>query len=175
MEAPIVTFRRLRTEDLVTLVEWFADPVVERWWHQPADLESVTAKYAARIAGTGDPTEMWIAEIDGEPTGLLQCYRDTDYPDHDAAVGIDHAVGIDYLLGPTHRGRGLAGPILSEFAELALRRFPECTVCVATPARANRASWRALEHAGFVRSHECQSPDEPPGYAYVFAPPTPNA
>lgn len=170
-----VTFRRLRTDDLPTLVEWFADPVVERWWNQPADLDSVTAKYAPRIAGTGDPTEMWVAEVDGEPAGLLQCYRHGDHAEHDVAVGISRAVGIDYLLGPAHRGRGLAGSILAAFADLALRRFPDCTVCVATPARANQASWRALERAGFARSHECQTPDEPPGYAYVLAPPIPNA
>ena len=175
MGVPSVRFRRLRTEDLPTLVEWFADPVVARWWNQRADLESVTAKYAARIAGTGDPTEMWVVEIDEQPTGLLQCYRDRDYPEHDAAVGIERAVGIDYLLGPAHRGRGLAGIVLAEFAELALRRFPDCTVCVAAPARDNEASWRALEHAGFVRSHECQCPDEPAGYAYVFSPPAPHA
>ena len=171
----VVMFRRLRTEDLTTLVEWFADPVVERWWHQSATLDGVTAKYAARIAETGDPTEMWIAEIDGEPAGLLQCYRHADYPDHDAAIGIGRAVGIDYLLGGAHRGRGLAGDVLRQFAELVLRRFGDCTVCVATPARGNEPSWRALERAGFVRSHECQSPDEPPGYAYVYAAPDPNA
>ena len=175
MSVPIVTFRRLRTEDLPTLVDWFADPVVERWWHQPADLDSVIAKYAARIAGTGDPTEMWIVEIDGEPAGLLQCYRHRDYPEHDAAIGIERAVGIDYLLGPTHRGRGSPASSWQQFAELALRSLSRLHGLRRVPARDNEASWRALERAGFVRCHECQCPDEPPGYAYVFAPPSSNA
>ena len=32
-----------------------------------------------------------------------------------------------------------------------------------------RASWRALERAGFVRRWECDPPDEPPAYVYSVA------
>lgn len=161
-------FRPLELGDLDMLVEWFADPIVARWWNQPAELESVIAKYRPRIEGTGDPTTMWVAMIDGVAGGLLQCYRHADYADHDASVGLPEAVGIDYLLVTPTRGRGLGGPMLRSFAEFALGLHPMADVCVATPAQANEASWRALERAGFTRSHPCQPPDEPPGFAYVF-------
>jgi RimJ/RimL family protein N-acetyltransferase/catechol 2,3-dioxygenase-like lactoylglutathione lyase family enzyme len=163
-----ISFRPLRVIDFDMLVEWFADPVVARWWNQPAELDSVSAKYLPRIDGTGDPTSMWIAEVDGEPAGLLQHYRHTDYSAHDAAVGVPNAVGIDYLLGARHRGRGLGGPILRAFARLALEQQPDAAVCVATPAIDNAASCAVLERAGFVRSHECQPPDEPPAAVYVI-------
>jgi len=163
-----ISMRPLRAADLGILLEWFADPVVARWWNQPAELDSVSAKYLPRIDGTGDPTSMWIAEVDGEPAGLLQHYRHTDYSAHDAAVGVPDAVGIDYLLGARHRGRGLGGPILRAFAHLALEQQPDAAVCVATPAIDNAASRTALERAGFTRSHECQPPDEPPAAVYVI-------
>lgn len=66
----------------------------------------MTAKYLRRIDGTGDPTEMWIGQIDGESAALLQSYAHSDYSAHDVAVGVADAVGIDYLIGASHRGRG---------------------------------------------------------------------
>ena len=163
-----ISFRPLRTTDFDLLVEWFADPVVARWWNQPAELDSVTAKYLPRVDGTGDPTSMWIAQVDGDSAGLLQDYRHTDHSAHDAAVGVPDAVGIDYLLGGRHRGRGLGGRILRAFARQALAHHPDTEVCVATPAIDNIASCAALERAGFAYSHDCQPPDEPPAGVYVF-------
>ncbi|HUS42108.1 MAG TPA: GNAT family N-acetyltransferase [Ilumatobacteraceae bacterium] len=115
------------------------EPVVVRWWNQRAEFESVRAEYLPRVDGTGDPTSMWIADVDGEPAGLLQHYRHVDHSAHDAAVGVPNAVGIDYLLGSRHRGRGLGG-------------LTSCAV---------------LERAGFTRSLDCQPPDEPPAAVYV--------
>ena len=163
-----VAFRPLTLDDLAVLVDWFAEPAVARWWNQAPDIDSVTAKYRPRIDGTGDPTMMWIAVVDGEAAGLLQSYRHDDYSAHDAAIGVPNAVGIDYLLGGRHRGRGLGGRVLGAFARWALEQHPGTDVCVATPAIANTVSCAALERAGFVRSHDCQPPDEPPAAVYVF-------
>jgi RimJ/RimL family protein N-acetyltransferase/catechol 2,3-dioxygenase-like lactoylglutathione lyase family enzyme len=165
-----IAFRPLTVDDFGLLVDWFAEPAVAHWWDQPAEIESVTAKYLTRIDGTSDATLMWVAEVDGEPAGLLQSYRHDDYAEHDIAVGVPNAVGIDYLLGARHRGRGLGGRILREFARWALAQHPGTEVCVATPAIGNTASCAALERAGFTRSHECQPPDEPPAAVYVFTP-----
>ena len=163
-----IAFRPLAVDDLELLVEWFADPAVARWWNQPAELDSVTAKYLPRIDGSGDETEMWIGQIDGASAALLQSYAHSDHSAHDVAVGVADAVGIDYLIGASHRGRGLGGRLLRAFAEFALTRHPEALVCVATPALDNAASRRALERAGFVRIHECQPPDEPPAAVYAL-------
>ena len=161
-----VAFRPLETNDFPVLVEWFAEPAIAKWWNQAAELSAIESKYGPRVAGR-EPTSMWIAEIDGRPGGLLQCYLHTDYPEHDASVGISAAVGIDYLLGGTHRGQGLGALVLSAFATHAFDQHPSAAICVATPAQANTASWRALERAGFARHGECQPPDEPIAFVYA--------
>ena len=166
MSVPTIRFRALAESDLPTLVAWFADPEIARWWNQPADIESIRAKYLPRIEQR-EPTQMWIAEIDGADSGLLQSYLHVDYPEHDESVGLADAVGIDYLIASQHRGRGRGRRVLSAFASWALSLHPDASCCVATPAQANEASWRALEHAGFSRVGECQPPDEPIAYVYV--------
>ncbi len=116
---------------------------------------------------------MWIVEIDSRPAGLAQHYRHDDYPEHDAAVGIPDAVGIDYLLGEDFAGRGLAPPVLAALARFVLELTPDACCCVATPAQENRPSWVALDRAGFRRHGPCQPPDEPLAWAYVWERDTP--
>src|SRR4051812_3363334 len=166
MDETSVAFRPLTTEDLRMIPEWFTQPAVAQWWNQPVALDAVRAKYQPRIDGS-ETTLMWIVELNGTPGGLVQTYRHADYPEHDQAVGIANAIGIDYLLDDDHRGRGLGALVLRMCASWALERYADADCCVATPAQANTASWRALERAGFVRQHECQPPEEPPAYAYV--------
>lgn len=160
-------FRPLVERDLATLVAWFAEPEIAKWWNQAAEIDSIRAKYLPRIEGR-EPTRMWIAEIDAGDVGLLQSYRHVDYPDHDASVAIADAVGIDYLITGRYRGRGYGRQVLRSFAAWSLTQYPEATRCVATPVQANEASWRALEHAGFVRVGDCQPPDEPPAFIYTL-------
>lgn len=166
-----IAFRPLEANDFPVLVEWFAEPAVAQWWNQTAELTAIESKYGPRVAGQ-ERTSMWIAEIDGHAGGLLQCYLHADYPQHDAIVGIPAAVGIDYLLSGAHRGQGLGAPVLSAFAAHAFDQHPPAATCVAAPAQANKASWRALERAGFTRHGECQPPDEP--IAFIYALPRPD-
>ena len=166
MSVPFIRFRPLAESDLHTLVEWFAEPEIARWWNQSAEIDSVRAKYLPRIEQR-EPTQMWVAEIDDQDGGLLQSYLHIGYPEHDECVGMAKAVGIDYLIAGPHRGRGRGRLVLRAFADWTLSRCPDASCCVATPARANEASWRALEHAGFSRVGECQPPDEPLAHVYV--------
>jgi aminoglycoside 6'-N-acetyltransferase len=166
VSVPSIRFRPLAECDLPTLVDWFAEPEIAMWWNQPAEIDSVRAKYLPRIEQR-EPTQMWIAEIDEDAAGLLQSYLHVDYPEHDQCVGIAEAVGIDYLIAGLHRGRGRGRLVLHAFADWTLAQYPDAATCVATPAQGNQASWRALEHAGFARVGECQPPGEPLAYVYV--------
>jgi aminoglycoside 6'-N-acetyltransferase len=130
-------------------------------------MAAVEAKYGPRVDGDERTTSMWIVEIDGVPSGLLQHYRHADHPDHDAAVGVDDAVGIDFLLSEEASGQGVGPQVLSAFADLVFEATPAASCCVATPAQENRRSWRALEKAGFIRRGTCQPPDEPLAFTYV--------
>ena len=165
MEEPV--FRPMLRSDFPSVQRWFAQPHVARWWNADPELAAVEAKYGPRVDGDDRATSMWIVEIDGVPCGLLQHYRHADHPAHDAAVGVDDAVGIDFLLSEQVAGRGVGPRVLSAFADLALQGTPAASCCVATPAQENRRSWRALEKAGFVRHGTCQPPDEPPAFTYV--------
>jgi len=166
---PSIRFRRLQRADLPSVERWFAEPEVARWWNPDLAPGALEAKYGPRIDGVDAATAMWVVDVDGEPAGLLQHYRHADHPAHDAAVGIDDAVGIDFLLSSAFAGRGLGPLVLAAFADLVLELVPDARWCVATPAQANRRSWRALEKAGFTRHGACQPPDEPPAFAYVRA------
>jgi aminoglycoside 6'-N-acetyltransferase len=162
-----VEFRPLQRSDFPTVAVWFEQPHIARWWNDSSDLDDIEAKYGPRVDGN-DLTSMWIVEIDGEPAGLAQHYHHEDYPDHNEAVGVENAVGIDYLLAEDFAGRGLGPLMLAAFARLALDRTPSADHCVAAPAQANRPSWTALERAGFQRLGPCQPPDEPIAWMYVL-------
>jgi aminoglycoside 6'-N-acetyltransferase len=162
-----VEFRPLDRSDFPTVAAWFEQPHIERWWHASSDLADIEGKYGPRVDGN-DSTSMWIIEVDGSSAGLAQHYRHEDHPDHDEAVGIENAVGIDYLLAEEFAGRGLGPLVLAAFARFALDRTPSADCCVATPAQANRPSWAALERAGFQRRGPCQPPDEPIAWVYVL-------
>lgn len=167
MDVGRIGFRPLQRSDFSTLAVWFEQPHIARWWNESSDLGAIEAKYGPRV-DDNDLTSMWVVEIDGHPAGLAQHYRHEDYPDHDEALGIVNAVGIDYLLAEDFAGRGLGPHVLLAFARLALDRTPDVDCCVAAPAQANRPSWIALERAGFERRGPCQPPDEPVAWIYVL-------
>lgn len=162
-----VSFRPLARPDFPLLSRWFTEPHVDRWWNEGSSLERIEAKYGRRVDGL-DKTAMWIIGVDGRPAGLAQHYRHDDYPEHDAAVGIPDAVGIDYLLAEGFAGRGLGPPVLAALARFVLGLTPEAKYCVATPAQENRPSWVALDRAGFRRLGPCQPPEEPLAWTYVW-------
>jgi RimJ/RimL family protein N-acetyltransferase len=58
MSVPAIRFRPLAESDLPDLVEWFAEPEIAKWWNQPAEIDSVRAKYLPRIEQR-EPTQMW--------------------------------------------------------------------------------------------------------------------
>lgn len=163
---PAVNFRSLTRVDYPLLARWFSEPDVSRWWNERPSFDTIEEKYGPRVDGE-DRTTMWVVEIDGAPAGLMQHYRHEDYPEHDVAVGIADAVGIDFLLSDEFAGRGLGPEVLSRFSDLVLELTSEASCCVATPAQENQRSWRALEKAGFERRGPCQPPDEPPAWVYV--------
>ncbi len=162
-----IDLRPLGRNDFPQLARWFSEPHVERWWNQDSSLNGIETKYGPRVDGL-ERTSMWVIEVGGRPAGLAQHYLHADYPEHDAAVGIPHAVGIDYLLGADFAGQGLGPAVLGELASFVLAHSPNARCCVATPAQANRPSCVALERAGFRRHGPSQPPEEPSAWTYVW-------
>ena len=150
MEPP--SFRRLSDEDLPTLHRWLNEPGVVQWWEgDDVSWEAVVRDYRS----PDDPTEHWIASTSDGDLGWIQCYATADEPDEAApwwALGVDRtAAGIDYLVGdPSARGRGLGAAMIEAFVrDVVFGLHPRWTQACAAPYAANRASWRALEKAGF--------------------------
>jgi RimJ/RimL family protein N-acetyltransferase len=148
-----VAFRRLVDDDLPLLHAWLNEPGIVSWWEgDDVSWEAVVADYGS---ANPDRVEHWVATVDGEPVGWIQCWATGDEPDEAAqwwALGVDRtAAGIDYLIGdPATRGRGVGSAMIRAFvADIVFGLHPSWTQVGADPHVDNVASWRALEKAGF--------------------------
>ncbi len=152
---PALAFRPLGAGDLELLSRWLGEPHMRRWWDDPADLESVCAKYLPRIEGT-DPVEVFVVQLDGEPVGMIQRYRGRDFPDgaqNLARLGVTkRTAGIDYSIGEARLiGQGLGTRMIEAFVRGVFADYDDIETIVVDVDQANVASWRALEKAGFGR------------------------
>lgn len=174
-------FRPLRS-DFPQLSRWLAAPHVEMWWRQAYGADAVEAEYGPVVDGA-DPTDVFIVHDDGQPVGMVQRYRLTDYPEWERAIppGVTprEGAGIDYLIGDLARiGRGLGGRIISAFVADTWVRYPDVPAVVVAVQQENRRSWRVLEKAGFVRAWAGMLDSDDPsdaGPSYVYVLPRPVA
>jgi aminoglycoside 6'-N-acetyltransferase len=162
-----VRFRRLGEEDLAMMHAWLNEPGVVRWWEgDDVSWEAVVRDYGPDNA---DPTEHWIAAVDGRDVGWIQCWPAAGETD-EAAPWAEHGVddlaataGIDYLVGePGDRGRGVGAELIRAFVdEVVFGLHPDWSYAAAAPYEANVASWRALEKAGFRFAGMVEDEDGP--------------
>ena len=160
-------WRPLTADDLPLLARWLAEPRVERWWHQDSSPEGVERDFGPSVRGE-EPGEDLVVLLDGRPVGLMQRAAIADYAEDlvelTAVVDVpDGAVGVDYLIGePALRGRGLGPRMIAALVEDTWRTRPGVPCVITSVVAANRASWRALEKAGFRRVAEGDlRPDNP--------------
>lgn len=161
-----LSFRRLTDDDLSLLHRWLNDPAVVRWWEgDDVSWPAVVADY-----GSGRPddgVEMYLAELDGEPVGWIQCYPARSSPEECEEwfpLGVDEAAaGIDYLIGDTaSRGQGLGSRMIRAFVDdVVFPSHPDWTQAAASPYQANEASCGALVNAGFRFVGTFSDPDGP--------------
>ncbi|GAA4305657.1 GNAT family N-acetyltransferase [Klenkia terrae] len=161
----MISLQPLQRADLGLLAAWLAEPLVARWW--AVDPGEVEARYGPSIDGT-DPTALYLGLTDGEPFGFVQVYRFADEPSYVAELAPVHpvpagALSIDYLVGTAgHRGRGLGAGLVRAAVQRGFADHPDAQDVVVPVHAENRASWRALEAAGFTRVAEGElEPDNP--------------
>ena len=171
-------FRRLDDGDLSIIHAWMNEPGVVHFWEgDDVSWPGILAQYGSserRATLTeeypdfaydeadadfdAEHVEVYIAVLDGEPAGWIQCYAVDAYDDHDEVkawleLGFDPAgAGIDYLIGdPDRRGQGVGSSMIRTFADdVVFGQHPGWTQVGASPVRENAASCRALGKAGFV-------------------------
>jgi aminoglycoside 6'-N-acetyltransferase len=147
-------FRPIERSDFPLLAHWLRQPHVARWWADDASPAGLESDYGPVIDGT-EPAEVFIVLRDREPVGLAQRLRLAAYPEYETAIGALMPVppatwSIDYLLGEERfTGHGCGTEMLMAFVDRLWAETDAC--CLLVPVHVeNRASWRALERAGFV-------------------------
>jgi aminoglycoside 6'-N-acetyltransferase len=167
-----LAFRPLERRDFPMVDRWLGASHVAPWWPERSMGESADSTFGASV-DRDDPTEVFVVTFDGRDVGLIQRYRLEDYPAWQAAVGVERAAGIDYLIGEEEvTGIGLGPQLIDEFTRLTFERDPELDAMVVAVQQANRRSWRALEKSGFTRTYagviDSDDPsDAGPSYVYV--------
>lgn len=145
-------FRPLTEEDFPQLLTWLNEPLVNQWYcsNRLRTMEYVYEKYAPRISGL-QPTDCFVAVIEGVDAGLIQRYWVADYPDYGESIGAEPGwMGIDYFIGePSLRGRGCGAPLLRRFVDDMVFHQRQALSCVSSPHPNNLRSIRTLERAGF--------------------------
>ena len=162
-----IAFRPFTRADFPLMRTWLEEPLVKRWWNHETSDESLERYFGASIDGKG-PTVLHIASDGRGPFGFAQRYRLADAPGYVEELTAVYppppaALSIDYLIGePSRRGEGLGAAMIAAYMAEAWIRYPEATHVVVPVAAGNRASWRALERAGFKRVAEGElEPDNP--------------
>jgi RimJ/RimL family protein N-acetyltransferase len=148
-------------EDLPLVHEWHQRAHVQEWWVERRTFEETEAHYLPTIEGI-EPTDHYIALLDGEPFGLIQTYLVSDYPDYAALIGEgEGTAGVDlYIADRSNIGRGLGTEMLRRFVEEIIFARPETRAVTADPSRRNEASLRAFEKAGFRTVREFHDPED---------------
>lgn len=167
-----VALRPIETEDFQLLVQWINMPHVARWWDGFTTKDAVISNYGPRLEA--DSTiKVFVIEMSGCPVGIIQCYRHRDHSDWDKVIGIDAAAGIDYLIGdPASTGKGIGPAAIRAISDIAFNIYPDVEVIISAPQKDNRASWLALEKAGFERIDERKLRSDCPsdsGISYLYA------
>ena len=164
---PRIAFRRLARSDFALLGRWLAQPHVARWWNHETSAEAVENDFGAVVDGV-DPAEIFIAEADGLPIGLLQRYRFGDNPGYrdDLAALLevpDDALSIDYFIAePSVLRQGFGSAMIRAAVASIWSDCPAAPSIVVPVSIANAASWRTLERAGFMRvARGPLTPDNP--------------
>ncbi|WP_333775549.1 GNAT family N-acetyltransferase [Streptomyces sp. IBSBF 3136] len=151
-----ITWRRVGERDFPLLRTWLLQPHVARWWNHETTAEAVARDFGPAARGE-EPSEDFLACVDGRPIGLVQRSRLCDYPEYSAELAAvvavpDGSLTIDYLIGdPGHTGQGIGTAMIRSFIDRTWAEHP-LAPCVLVPVvAANRRSWRALERAGLRR------------------------
>ncbi|MCK9899329.1 acetyltransferase [Frankia sp. Cpl3] len=165
--ASSIRFQRLAESDFPLLRGWLAQPHVARWWNHETTIEAVHRDFGPATRGE-EPSQDFLALLDETPIGLIQRCAYADYPEYEAELRpvVDvpsGAMSVDYLIGdPARTNRGIGPRVIAAMVARTWSDHPAATCVLVPVAAANRASWRALEKAGFRRVAEGPlTPDNP--------------
>ncbi|MDR7269885.1 RimJ/RimL family protein N-acetyltransferase [Pelomonas saccharophila] len=150
-------FTPLAEADLPMLHEWLGRPHVAQWWGPADSVDELREDFLS-----GGTTRAFIARLDGEAIGFVQCYvvmgsgdgwwEDETDP---GARGVDQ-----FLAHPGQLNRGLGRAMVQAFVA---RLFEDSTVSFVQtdPSPDNPRAIRCYAAAGFEAVGEVLTPDGP--------------
>ena len=163
----MIAFEALQRTHFALVSRWLAEPLVARWWNHESTAAAIERDFGASVDGH-DAAEVFVAVLEERPFGLIQRYPIDAYADYVEELSAVCAVpagalSVDYLIGePDMRGRGLGATLIATFVDQSWPLHPRADDVIVPVAAGNRASWRALERAGFRRIAEGDlKPDNP--------------
>ena len=148
----VVGFRALAASDLSLIHRWLNEPCVLKWYAKHSYSQSeVAAKYMPRIESR-DSVQVFVAEVNREPVGLLQTYWLSSFIDYSALVGAGSGwAGVDFFIGESaYRGHGLGAKLLEQFVREEVFAARKADTCVSGPSPNNVKSVRTLQRAAFT-------------------------
>jgi aminoglycoside 6'-N-acetyltransferase len=152
----MISYVPVSSADFPLLGKWLEQPHVARWWNHETTAAALERDFGPAARGEGRD-EALLVHVAGTPVALVQrswlCDAE-EYRGELAAVTAvgDDAVTIDYLIGDLAlTGRGLGTEIIRLVAERTWLEHPDAQSVIVAVHVENRASWRALEKAGFDR------------------------
>jgi aminoglycoside 6'-N-acetyltransferase len=163
----LIAFEPLQRSQFPLVARWLAEPLVARWWNHETSPAAIERDFGPSVDGH-DATEVFVAAVADQPFGLIQRYPIDAYAEYVEELSTvcalpAGALSVDYLIGePDLRGRGLGATLIAAVVDQSWPRYPRADDVIVPVSAGNRASWRALERAGFRRIAEGDmQPDNP--------------
>jgi aminoglycoside 6'-N-acetyltransferase len=163
LDQGLISFRRLRHNDLPLMHRWLNSGDVLRWYgHRPISYDEVAGKYSRYILGE-QTTNAFLIVYEATPIGYIQTYMIDAHPIYAQFVGAGAtAAGVDLFIGEDdYRHHGLGSAILSKFVREVVFGTLGASVCIIGPETKNIGAIRAYEKAGFKYWKTIHIPSEP--------------
>lgn len=146
------TFKALTQQDLPTLLSWFKEPHVAKWWPTP-EKDEFFDFFLKRIRSKD--TFAFMVYLNDQPFGYIQYYLidsalekagswlPTTIPDA-TTVGIDQFIGNKNMIG-----KGYGTLFIKDFINYLAAQKPELTTVIVDPEPENSAAIKSYEKVGF--------------------------
>ena len=162
-----ISFSPLASDQVSLLLEWFAKPHVNKWFHGEG-LENTVKKARLFVEGateySGYSLKHWVASLGGHPCGFLMTslvegpYDEQD-PINKWFRPEKTTMTLDLLIGPEeYLGKGLGVRMIREFLRI---HCPEVDVVLIDPDASNTRAVHVYEKAGFVKQEQFTPQHDP--------------
>lgn len=147
----MINFRPLSKNDLPMLCEWLNQTHMRAFYQLvPISLEQVIHKFTPRVEGA-EPTFSHIVLMDGQAFGKIQSYKNINYSDYAAEVGLTEGISIDLFIGdPAYLKKGLGRQMITAYLKsVALSLFPDERHCYICHDKTNLVALNCSKSVGF--------------------------